>query len=110
VAEFSSDVAEDGQQCVLTLVGDVDLGVGDQLIETAIGSATETDASCLVIDFAAVTSIDSAGLDALDRIRHAVNGIGKYVVLWNVSGPIRELLATSALDRVFPVYRLATKR
>ncbi len=109
MGEFSSDVAEDGQQCVLTLVGDVAFGVGDGLIETAIRSATETDASCLVIDFAAVTSIDSAGLHALDTIRHAVNGIGKYVALWNVSGPIRELLATSALDRVFPVYRLATE-
>jgi anti-anti-sigma factor len=110
VADFSIDIAEDGQRCVLSLAGDVGLGVGDELIETAVRSATETDASCLVIDFAAVTFIDSAGLRALVAIRDAVNGIGKYVALWNVSARIRDLLATSDLDRVFPVYRLATEK
>jgi hypothetical protein len=35
-----------------------------------------------------------------------VNRIGKYVALWNVSGQVRGLLATSTLDQVFPVYRL----
>jgi anti-anti-sigma factor len=110
VADFSIDIAEDGQRCVLGLAGDVDLGAGDELIETAVRSATELDVSCLVIDFAAVTFIDSAGLRALVAIRDAVNGIGKYVALWNVSAPIRDLLATSDLDRVFPVYRLATEK
>ncbi|MDT5125066.1 MAG: hypothetical protein QOH54_710 [Mycobacterium sp.] len=106
MADFSIDISEDGPRCVLALTGGLDLAAGDQLIATAVRSATETDASCLVIDFAAVSFIDSAGLGALAEIRDAVNRIGKYVALWNVSGQVRGLLATSTLDQVFPVYRL----
>jgi anti-sigma B factor antagonist len=103
MALFSIDVSEHGQRCDLSVAGDIDLDVANQLAAMGLLSLKSTDATRLVIDLAKVTFMDSTGLGALVSIRNAATGLSKGLSLRDVPERIVKLLTLTGLDKVFTI-------
>jgi anti-anti-sigma factor len=87
-------VTSDGV-CTLTLEGELDLASAPRL-NFVIEKALESNVSRLVLDLAAVTFIDSSGLDAFVTAKR--RGAGVPVVLHRPSEPSRQLFAIAGFD------------
>jgi anti-sigma B factor antagonist len=92
----------EADQAVLTLAGDVDVAVADDVQSAGFRCLQRTE-SALVIDLAEVTFMDSSGLGALVVLRNRAEEEGKKVALRTVPRRVRQVLALSHLDEVFPI-------
>ncbi len=96
----SADRAGDHE--TLILAGEIDLSTTHLLVD-AIDQAIASGAQVVVLDFAAVTFVNSTGLGtmvaATKRLRHA----GGDLVLRRFRGIPASALATTGLDRFFTV-------
>src|SRR5262249_49811127 len=64
---------------------------------------TQTEASVIVLDLAAVTAIDAHGLGVLLVLRHQAESMGIEFRLVNVTRLIRRVLEITKLNSVFDV-------
>jgi anti-sigma B factor antagonist len=103
MAAFAIEVSGAGQRCDMTVSGEIDLEVAQELTTMGLLSLNSTPAQTLVLDLAAVTFIDSTGLGALVVIRNAAQDIGKDVVLCRVPDRVAQVLAITGLDQAFAV-------
>jgi anti-sigma B factor antagonist len=103
MTQFSIHAVVNGPQCDLVLSGEVDIQVTDALVRVVHSHLADTAVQCLLLDFGAVTFIDSSGLGALVAIRNAARNQGKDIALSNVSERIRQLLGITGLDGVFGI-------
>jgi anti-sigma B factor antagonist len=103
MALFSIDVSEHGQRCDLTVAGEIDVDVANQLAAMGLLSLKSTDATTLVIDLSDVTFMDSAGLGALVTMGNAAGSLSKELSLRGVPERVGKLLAITGLDAVFSV-------
>lgn len=103
MALFSIDVSEPDQRCDLSVAGDIDLDVANQLAAMGLLSLKSTDATSLVIDLGKVTFMDSTGLGALISIRNAATGVSKGLSLRSVPERVLKLLTLTGLDKVFTI-------
>lgn len=95
--------AIDGAECVLTVVGEIDLTSAQKVTDLGVG-ALQTDAiRLLVVDLSAVTYIDSTELGALVRMRHEATIQGKLFSIRNPSAAVWTSLRITALDTVLPI-------
>ena len=94
MAQFADSQGPDGA-CVLSVDGEIDLAVVDELIARMRDCLARTEA--LEIDFGGVTFIDSSGLGALVLVRNEAADQGKSFALVNVREFARRLLQLSGL-------------
>ncbi len=100
MAQFSEMVRDDGA-CVVSVIGDFDLGVVEPFLTTARGMAL--DCAELVVDLGGVTFIDSSGLSALLQLRMEVTGRGIPLRLDNVRPATHRLFEITGLLDVFDI-------
>jgi anti-anti-sigma factor len=90
-----------GTRAVVTLFGDLDLMVEDELIQTISDAAGLRGLSSLHVDATKVAFIDSSGLRSLVLSRQAVldRGLG-YTLAVSGDGPVARLLVLTGLHGV----------
>ena len=94
---FGMAVADD----TVRLVGDIDLAVASELLDTLECFASCVRLDCLPVDLAAVTFIDSVGVQALVRARQRVEEEGVALVLINVPRNVQRVLELTGTGELF---------
>lgn len=87
---------------VVTLTGDVDISTAARLRDHLAALLGE-GAHHLVLDFTGVAFMDSSGLSVLAGIFPLLREAG-MLALVSVNPRIREVLRTTGLTRLFPIY------
>jgi len=93
-----------GDVVVLDVKGRVTLGEGDELLKDKVNSLLVQGKKKLVINFAEVPYIDSAGLGEVVRTFTTVSRQGGQLKLLNLTKRITDLLAITKLLTVFDTY------
>jgi anti-anti-sigma factor len=94
---FAVDVRDEDGARVLHLTGEFDVATAD--LDLLADAVHDTDAM-VVVDMAAVTFIDSAGLGLLVGFQSLVNQQGRAFAIRRPTRHIERVLAVSGLDRV----------
>lgn len=105
VAASPPSSSRDGKDdhVIVTLRGECDLTNADVLRErllALLGSQT----SCVILDLAGLTFIDSSGLTALVVADRRARELGGTIVLAGARKIVARVLSLTALDKHFPVY------
>ena len=93
-----------GGVIVLDLKGKVTLGEGDELLKSKINNLIEQGHKNIVLNFAAVSYIDSAGLGELVRTYTTVSRQGGSLKLLGLTKRITDLLSITKLLTVFETF------
>ena len=100
MARFEEETSGDGGR-VLTVTGEVDLSVVDQLVDRA--RACLAEGAGLQLDLRAVSFIDSSGLGALVLLRNEATAAGQGFSLVAVPASMSRLLQLTGLQNAFDV-------
>jgi anti-sigma B factor antagonist len=100
VAELCVTTVIVGDECVLTLAGEIDISCAEQIGDLAVGTLESHCIRLLALDMSAVTFVDSSGMGALVRMFQEAKAQGKGLSVRNPSEPVLKLLRLSALDTV----------
>lgn len=100
MAEYRVD-DRDGDVCVLSVEGELDLAVVAEFRERAM--ACLEGANALELDLHGVSFIDSSGLAVLVRLRKEAALTGKSLSLVDVSRATRRLLEITGLQDAFDI-------
>ena len=89
--------------CTLSLAGEADLAVADDIV--ALGTAGLEDATVhtLVIDMTDVTFLDSTVLSALVKLSLLAEDRAKSLALAHVPNRVQRVLKIAGLDSVFAI-------
>ena len=90
-----------GDQCVLSMHGEADLAVAEDIVELGTVGLNEPDIRTLVIDLHAVTFCDSTTISAFIRLRNHARDAGKQLVLSGIPDRIQQVLTIAGLGHVF---------
>lgn len=93
---------------VLTVSGEVDFSVADDLRAVALGLLASTECRTLCVDLAGVSFLDSTGISALVVIRNAAHASLRTALLRNPSKPVARLLDITGLRPVFDIESTGT--
>ena len=88
--------SREGDQTIVTVVGDLDFACAGALAGTLAGIAGE--GSDVIVDMAGVTFIDTAALDAMDRVQRLFEILTLALVMRAPSRPVLRLLGLSCLN------------
>ena len=88
---------------VVTLRGTLDIETAPALDETLAGSAADPDRA-LIVDLVGCDFCDSVGLAALLQGAKPLQNGESNVAFVATAGPVRKLLALTAVDRTIPVF------
>ncbi len=102
MAQFSIDVQVDGAECDVLVGGDVDRSAADQLFTVGALAIERSRADTLILDLADVGLFESAGVDALVRLRDACQAQAKDLYLRTVPTRLNDLLAGTGLTTLLP--------
>jgi anti-anti-sigma factor len=90
----------DADAIIVLVAGDVDLSTVPEL-DHAVVAAVDDDAASVVVDLAAVTFIDSAGINTLLKSRRLADERGRGFRVTNATGIVRDVLdMTGVLDHL----------
>jgi anti-sigma B factor antagonist len=103
VTEYDS-AARSGP-ATLSLEGDIDVSVADQLAAESARALDDAESSGLVVDMQNVKFIDSTGLGALVRLRKTAAARGISMRLRNVPPQTLRVMQLTALDQSFDIER-----
>ncbi len=92
-----------GDFCILTLAGEVDLDVVDDLLQLGRLGLDAVGVKTLVLDLADVTFMDSTGIGALMQLRNTADSHSRSLLLANVPKAVHRILELTALDSMFGV-------
>lgn len=98
-----------GDVVVLDVKGRVMLGEGDEILKDKVNSLLGQGRKKLVLNFAEVPYIDSAGLGEVVRTYTTVSRQGGQLKLLNLTKRITDLLAITKLLTVFDTYDSETE-
>jgi anti-anti-sigma factor len=99
-ASCASDM--DGDDLVVTIVGDLDMAAADEVLSVAKRALkAAVGATRLVVDVAGTTFADSMGLATLLQMRYAANNRGLPMRLRNLTQQLTRALEVSGLASVF---------
>ncbi len=98
-----------GDVVVLDVKGRVMLGEGDEILRDKVNSLLGQGKKKLVLNFAEVPYIDSAGLGEVVRTYTTVSRQGGQLKLLNLTKRITDLLAITKLLTVFDTYDSETE-
>lgn len=93
-----------GDVVILDVKGRVTLGEGDEILKDKVNSLLGQGRKKLVLNFAEVPYIDSAGLGEVVRTYTTVSRQGGQLKLLNLTKRITDLLAITKLLTVFDTY------
>lgn len=102
MARFSIEVRVDGAECDVLVGGDVDRGSADHLYTVGELAIEKSSADILILDLADVGEFESAGVDALIRLRDACQARAKDLYLRTVPPRLDALLAGKGLRTLLP--------
>lgn len=102
MARFSIDVRVDGAECDVLVGGDVDSNAADQLFTVGVLAIEKSRAATLILDLADVGVFDSAGVEALIRLRDVCQAQAKDLYLRTVPARLNDLLAGTGLSTLLP--------
>ncbi|GAA4803598.1 STAS domain-containing protein [Streptomyces ziwulingensis] len=85
--------------CVLTLRGELDADTAGLLREALTDDAAETPPRT-VLDFDAVTFMDSSGINVLVAAHRAADAAGGWIRLARLAGPVRRVVELVGLDTI----------
>ena len=88
---LSLSTTRDADTITVHIAGDVDLSTVGEL-DRAMLTAVNDDASSVVIDLAAVTFIDSAGINTLLKSRRLADGLDRRFRVANATGVVHDVL------------------
>jgi len=88
--------SREGAQTLLTVAGDLDFACAGAF--AAALATFAADGADLVLDMAGVAFIDTAAVDAIDRVQRLFAILGLEFVVRTPSRPVRRLLGLSHLD------------
>jgi anti-sigma B factor antagonist len=89
---------------ILDLKGKVTLGEGDEVLKDKINSLVHQDRKLILLNFADVPYIDSAGLGEIVRTYTTVSRQGGQLKLVNLTKRITDLLSITKLLTVFDTF------
>jgi anti-sigma B factor antagonist len=92
---------------VLGLTGSIRIGPNCQQIELALDEMIQQGNTCLVLDLANVTYIDSAGIGTLVRGLTKYKKAGGTLRLAGVKGMVGGVLKLTQIDRAFQIFPTA---
>jgi anti-sigma B factor antagonist len=94
-------IEHDDGQCVLVVLGDIDVSNADWVCTIGVPAVQTTVADEILINLSAVTFIDSSGLGALIMIRNAAVQRSLPLSVVGASRPVRRTFSVTGLDEVF---------
>lgn len=98
---FSLNIVEDGTVTVVSIVGDIDLRHSAQVREALLGCVER--ARTVVVDMAAVESIDSSGVAGLLEAGQTAKKAGRRFVLAAVGETVLRVIKIARLDTIFDI-------
>jgi anti-sigma B factor antagonist len=98
--DLEIEFSQDGDACIVTLQGEVDIYTAPALRERLI-EASETDCSTVVVDMTEVDFIDSSGLGVLVSALKRVRENDGQMRIVTAKEPILRIFRITGLDRVF---------
>lgn len=101
---FEASVRQSGGVAIIDLSGRVVLGDGSAKMRDVIKKVQEEGNNRILLNFAAVTFVDSSGLGELASAYSKLTGLGGQLKLVNIPGRVGELLRITKLDGVFPSF------
>lgn len=93
---------EDGVH-IIALAGEIDLACSPEL-RALLQAHAEAERGALVLDFGAVSYVDSSGLATLVEYVRNVQGFGGRLALAAVTTRVRTILDLVRLSEIFPIY------
>jgi anti-sigma B factor antagonist len=93
-----------GNVTILDLKGKVTLGEGDEVLKDKINSLMHQERKLILLNFASVPYIDSAGLGEIVRTYTTVSRQGGQLKLVNLTKRITDLLSITKLLTVFETF------
>jgi anti-anti-sigma factor len=88
---LSVTTTRDADTCVVGIGGDIDLATVATL-ERAVLAAFDTDATTVVVDLAAVTFLDSAGINTLLKSRRLADEQDRRFRVTGATGVVHDVL------------------
>lgn len=89
---------------ILDLKGKITIGAGEIALRNAVQDAINAGAKSLVINMAAVTTIDSSGVGELVSAYTTTMNRGAKLKLSNLPNKVQDILVITQLITVFDVY------
>jgi anti-sigma B factor antagonist len=96
-------IAPDTQTAVLALEGEIDLHRSPQVKENLEPFISKKMARILV-DFSAVTYIDSSGLATMIETLQRIQGYGGKLALYGLRDGVRSIFEIARLDQIFSIF------
>ena len=98
------DIREAGKVTILGPKGKVAIGKGDVELREAIASALSGGKENILLDFKAVTRMDSAGLGELVAAHKAVTEKGGSIRMVNIPSKLYNVLGMTQIITVFDIF------
>jgi anti-sigma B factor antagonist len=98
---FQITAVDDERTATLTLHGEADVAVADEIVESGTRRLTDGDVDTVVIDLGGVTFMDSTAIGALVRLHNVADTAGKHLALVNVPARVRKILTITGLLDLF---------
>ena len=98
---LSLSTTRDAGTIIVGISGDVDLSTVAEVNNAMLAAVDDADATVVVADLAAVTFIDSAGINTLLKSRRLAEERGRRFRIVNATGVVHEVLdLTGVLDHL----------
>jgi anti-sigma B factor antagonist len=101
--ELQIGTAREGEACVLTLTGEVDIYTSP-VLKSALAAAAADGCTTLVVDLNGVGFIDSSGLGVLVGALRRAREAGGDLRVVSVQDSIARILRITGLDHVFVLH------
>jgi len=95
MARFAATTSDDGAGLRVSLAGDCDLAVRDELVTTLLAAVSRS--RCVVVDLAEVDFLDSSGIHGLVAAHRAAVERGGRLYLENPSGTVANVLEVTGV-------------
>ncbi len=94
----------DGDVHILDISGKITLGAATKALRQTVRNLLDHGGEKIVLNLTEVNYIDSSGIGELVNTHMTITGLGKKMVLLNLTRKIRELLVITKLLTVFRVF------
>jgi anti-sigma B factor antagonist len=96
-SHFSVEAQSDGQECVVSVSGELDLAAASSL-EAELDRVLQSEVTRIVLDLARLEFIDSTGLSVLVRAQQRAHDSGRELGLVNLGQQVERLLSLTGLS------------
>ena len=101
---LTANVRHSGKVAIVDLAGKVTLGEGSGLLRNTIKDLATSGERAILLNLAAVSYLDSAGLGEMVGAYATVTNQGGEIKLLNLQSKVQDLLQITKLYTVFPAF------